>query len=115
MYVLTFAISSPFNLCLLSLQKLKTGVEPSPFTVWAKMRTMDGPDPKTESMWINSGAKLRSNGYTTKFKERNGVEADPLTNPLDVKAVVFVRQGAANDRLWLCDGSVEPHTIMALR
>ena len=55
---------------VLSLQKVKTGVDPSPFAVWSKMRIRDEPDPETGSMWINSGAELRSTGYTAKFKER---------------------------------------------
>lgn len=100
---------------VLSLQKLKTGVDPSPFAVWAKMRTRDAPDPETGSMWINQSAELRSKGYTEKFKERNGEEADPLTSPLDVEAVVLAGQGAANGRLWIGDGSIDPRTVPSLR
>ena len=98
-----------------SLQKLKTGVDPSPFAVWEKMRTRDTPDPLTGSMWINESAELRSKGYTEKFKERNGDEADPLTSPLDGEAVVLAGQGAANGRLWIGDGSIDPRTVPSLR
>ena len=97
-----------------SLQKLKTGVDPSPLAVWAKMRTRDEPDPETGSMWINQSAELQSKGYTTKFKERNGEEADPLTSPLDVEAVMLAGQGAANGRLWIGDGSIDPRTVPSL-
>ena len=100
---------------VLSLQKLKTGVDPSPFAVWSKMRTRDVPDPETGSMWINQSAELRSKGYTKKFKERNGDEADPLTSPLDIEAVVLAGQGAANGRLWIGDGSIDPRTVPSLR
>ena len=100
---------------VLSLQKLKTGVDPSPFAVWEKMRTRATPDPETGSMWINESAELRSKGYTEKFKERNGEEADPLTSPLDVEAVVLAGQGAANGRLWIGDGSIDPRTVPSLR
>ena len=100
---------------VLSLQKLKTGVDPSPFAVWAKMRTRDAPDPLTGSMWINESAELRSKGYTEKFKERNGDEADPLTSPLDVEAIVLAGQGAANGRWWIGDGSIDPRTVPSLR
>lgn len=98
-----------------SLQKLKTGVDPSPFAVWEKMRTRDTPDPETGSMWISQTAELRSTGYREKFKERNGEEADPLTSPLDVEAVVLAGQGAANGRLWIGDGSIDPRTVPSLR
>ena len=97
---------------VLSLQKLKTGVDPSPFAVWSKMRTRDTPDPETGSMWISQTAELRSKGYREKFTERNGEEADPLTSPLDVEAVV---QGAANGRSWIGDGSIDPRTVPSLR
>ena len=98
-----------------SLQKLKTSVDPSPFAVWSKMRTRDTPDPETGSMWINESAELRSKGYTEKFKERNGDEADPLTSPLDVEAVVLAGQGAANGCLWIAEGSIDPRTVPSLR
>ena len=100
---------------VLSLQKAKTGVDPSPFAVWSKFRTRDEPDPDTGSMWINSGAELRSTGYTAKFKERNGEDADPLTSPLDVEAVVLAGGGKGNGRLWIGDGSVDPRTVPGLR
>ena len=100
---------------MLSLQKLKTGVDPSPFAVWEKMRTRDTADPETVSMWISQTAELRSKGYREKFKERNGEEADPLTSPLDVEAVVLAGQGAANGRLWIGDGSIDPRTVPSLR
>ena len=74
---------------VLSLQKAKTGVEPSTFAVWSKFRKLDEPDPDTGSLWINPGAELRSTGYTAKFKERNGEDAGPLTSPLDVEAIVL--------------------------
>ena len=98
-----------------SLQKLKTSVDPSPFAVWEKMRTRDTPDPETGSMWISQTAELRSTGYREKFKERNGEEADPLTSPLDVEAVMLAGQGAANGRLWIGDGSIDPRTVPSLR
>ena len=100
---------------VLSLQKVKTGVDPSPFAVWSKMRTRDEPDPDTGSMWINQGTELRSKGYREKFKERNGEEADPLTSPLDVEAVVLAGQGTANGRLWIGDDSIDPRTVPSLR
>ena len=98
-----------------SLQKLKTGVDPSPFAVWEKMRTRDTPDPETGSLWISQTTELRSKGYREKFKERNGEEADPLTSPLDVEAVVLAGQGAAKGRLWIADGSIDPRTVPSLR
>ena len=100
---------------VLSLQKLKTGIDPSPFAVCSKMRTRDMSDPQTGSMWINQSAELRSKGYTEKFKERNGDEADPLTSPLDIEAVVLAGQGAANGRLWIGDGYIDPRTVPSLR
>ena len=116
MFVLSFAISFPFHLCLCSLfQAVKTGVEPFPFSVWSNMRTMDNPDPVTGSLWINDGARLRSDGYTTKFKERNGVDADPLTSPLDIEAIVLAGGGKANGRLWIGDGFVDPRIVPSLR
>ena len=98
-----------------SLQKLKTGVDPSPFAVCEKMRTRDTPDPETGSMWISQTAELRSTGYREKFKERNGEDADPLTSPLDLDAIVLAGQGAANGRVWIGDGSIDPRTVPSLR
>jgi len=100
---------------VLSLQRLKTGVEPSAFGVWSKMRKWDQPHPETGEIWVSDAAKIRSTGYTTKFKERNGDDADPLTSPLDLDAVVLAGQGAANGRLWIADSSIDPHTVPSLR
>ena len=100
---------------VLSLQKAKTGVEPSTFAVWSKFRKLDEPDPDTGSLWINPGAELRSTGYTAKFKERNGEDADPLTSPLDVEAIVLAGGGKGNGRLWIGEGYVDPRTIPSLR
>ena len=67
------------------------------------------------SMWINSGAELRSTGYTAKFKERNGEDADPLTSPLDVEAIVLAGGGEGNGPLWIGDGYIDPRTVPSLR
>jgi hypothetical protein len=66
-------------------------------------------------MWINEGAGTRSKNYTSKFKQRNGEDADPLTSRLDVEAVMLAGEGKRNGRLYIADGSVNPSYIPHLR
>jgi hypothetical protein len=84
------------------------------FQAYCDTRTRDEPDPLTQSTWVTVGSKLRVEGYTGKYKQKYGEDADPKKSPFDAEVAMLAGQGRRNGRLWIGDGSVPRSVIPSL-
>jgi hypothetical protein len=95
------------------LQDKEIGSTASLFRIWGNNRKKDKKDGKMK--WVSEIAEAKDKAYRAKYAEIHGPEVDPDIEPFDPEVAMRAGEGKKHGRLFVCDGAVDPKTILSLR